>query len=231
MKMLAGRSRSGTLAQQLEDFYAPQAALYDGFRDRLLHGRREMLSRMRLCPGQTIVELGGGTGQNLRFLGYPPEWFERIEVVDLCPSLLAVAGERYKNVENVKVIAADATSYQPDSQVDRVYFSYALTMIPEWEKAVDNALRMLKPGGLLGVVDFYVSAEHVNGGVQHSALTRTFWKKWFAHDGVNLTPEHMHYLDSVCHRLYLNESSGSIPYLPLLKAPYYYFVGQKPEVD
>jgi hypothetical protein len=37
-----------------------------------------------------------------------------------------------------------------------VYFSYALTMIADWRRALDNALAMLAPGGTLGVVDFHL---------------------------------------------------------------------------
>jgi SAM-dependent methyltransferase len=58
---------------------------------------------------------------------------------------------------NVRVIEGDAVTYRPDGPVDCVYFSYSLTMIPNWEGALGNALAMLKPGGRLGVVDFYVS--------------------------------------------------------------------------
>jgi len=46
-----------------------------------------------------------------------------------------------------------------------------------------NALAMLKPGGVLGVVDFHYST-------QHAAFTRAFWQRWFARDGVRLDPEH-----------------------------------------
>lgn len=227
LQMLRGRSRGGTHQQQLEHFYGPQADNYDAFRARLLHGRREMINRMGIIPEQSIVELGAGTGQNLRYLGYPLQLFNKIDVVDLCPSLLSIARKTYQHMENISVIEADATTYRPDYPVDRVYFSYALTMIPDWKKAIDNALNMLKPSGFLGVVDFYVSANAVTGEyTQHGYITRKFWQGWFAHDGVHLSPDHLEYLQSVCRTVYVEEARGSVPYLPLLKAPYYIFVGQ-----
>ena len=227
LQMLRGRSKQGSYQQQLEDFYAPQASNYDAFRQRLLHGRRDLIEHMHIVPEQSIVELGAGTGQNLGFLGYPLQTFSSIDVVDLCPSLLEIARQRYRHQPNVRIIEADATLYQPQQLVDRVYLSYALTMIPNWRQAINNALHMLKPGGLLGVVDFYVSDDYVgDGGRQHGYFTRRFWSKWFAHDGVLLNPEHMTYLQSVCNTRYIQESFGSIPYLPFIKAPYYIFVGQ-----
>ena len=228
LQMLRGRSRSGSHQQQLEEFYHTQAGNYDAFRSRLLHGRRELIEHMEIQPGLCVAELGAGTGQNLQYLEYPLQAFPDIYLVDLCPSLLKVARQRYRENHNIHVIEADVTSFQPEQQLDRVYFSYALTMIPGWKAAIDSAINMLKPGGLIGVVDFYVSgAGPDNMLVQHGNLARRFWQTWFAHDGVNLNPEHLQYLRTITDTVSLEQSCGKIPYLPFLKAPYYSFVGQK----
>jgi len=228
LKMLRGRSRRGSHQQQLEDFYAAQADHYDAFRERLLHGRRELIAHMEIAPGHSVVELGGGTGQNLRYLEHPLQSYCSIDVVDLCPSLLTIARQRYLHMTNINIIEADATSYCPENPVDRVYFSYALTMIPDWKQAINNAINMLKPGGLIGVVDFYIPCEKNDvARVNPGYLSRKFWQLWFAHDGVHLTPEHLQYLCSRTETISLEESQGKVPYLPLLKAPYYIYVGQK----
>src|ERR671911_700620 len=61
---------------------------------------------------------------------------------------------------------ADASTYQPATgPVDVVTFSYSLTMIPDWFAAIENALAMLKPGGTLGVVDFYVARKYPSDGL------------------------------------------------------------------
>jgi S-adenosylmethionine-diacylgycerolhomoserine-N-methlytransferase len=52
------------------------------------------------------------------------------------------------------VVEADATDYRAPWLADCVYFSYALTMIPDWVRALSNALSVLKPGGKLGIVGF-----------------------------------------------------------------------------
>src|ERR1700741_3215102 len=90
------------------------------------------------------------------------------------------------------VVKAYATPNDPDEPVDCVYFSYALTMIPDWRAAIANALSMLKPGGTLGVVDFHVSASRPQSGcVRHGAITRRFWPAWFRHDGVRISAAHL----------------------------------------
>jgi S-adenosylmethionine-diacylgycerolhomoserine-N-methlytransferase len=226
-RMLQGRSKHGSHQQQLESFYREQAEHYDRFRHRLLHGRRELIEQLTIVPEQSIVELGGGTGFNLGFLEYPLQTYDSIDIVDLCPSLLNIAKSRYQHAGNVHPVLADASTYDPGKAVDRVYFSYALTMIPDWQRAIDNAVKMLKPGGRLGVVDFYVSDETVtDGGVQHGFLTRQFWRRWFAHDGVQLNPAHLRYLKTICRSVFVQESFGRVPYLPFIRAPYYIYVGQ-----
>ena len=158
IQLLRGQSGSGTHAERLEAFYAPQAARYDTFRARLLHGRRELIDLLDPLPGDQVVELGGGTGANLEWFGARLARLRSFELVDICPALLDVARRRSAALRNVRIVRADAALYQPQAPVDSVYFSYALTMIPDWQRAIENAIAMLKPGGKLGVVDFYVSA-------------------------------------------------------------------------
>ncbi len=229
LQLLKGQPRRGSHAERLQAFYGPQAGQYDAFRERLLHGRAELIERLDPQAGARVVELGGGTGRNLSFFGERLAQLERLEVVDLCPALLEEARKRIEGLDNVRLIEADAVSYRPDRLVDIVYFSYALTMIPDWRGAIENALAMLRPGGTLGVVDFYVSrARPAPGLARHGTLTRSFWPRWFAHDGVHLDPAHLALL---CARLpdhSLSERRAPVPYLPGLSVPYYVFVGHKP---
>jgi S-adenosylmethionine-diacylgycerolhomoserine-N-methlytransferase len=121
----------------------------------------------------------------------------------------------------VRVTEADATAWRPDEPVDAVYLSYALTMIPHWRRAVDNAFAMLKPGGTLGVVDFTLSPR------RQGRLAMAFWRLWFAHDGVRLDAAHLPYLAEVALEVTRREAAARVPYLAGLRAPYYLFVGRK----
>jgi S-adenosylmethionine-diacylgycerolhomoserine-N-methlytransferase len=227
LHLLRGQPRRGPHAERLQAFYAPQARLYDQFRERLLHGRAELIERLSPVPGMRVVELGGGTGRNLHFFGERLRDLESLEIVDLCPALLDQARLRTRDLPNVRVVEADATSYQPAAPVDCVFFSYSLTMIPDWRAAMDNALAMLKPNGQLGVVDFYVSAARLQaGGVRHGLFTRLFWPIWFAHDGVRLTPDHLQRLRQLVPEHRCIEHRGAVPYLPGLRVPYYIFLGR-----
>lgn len=229
MHLARGQPRRGTQAERLQAFYGPQTAHYDAFRERLLHGRDQLIQRLDPRPGALVVELGAGTGRNLGFLGERLATLGRVDLVDLCPALLEQARLRTGGMANVRVVEADAVTYRPEKPVDCVYLSYSLTMIPDWEGALRNAIAMLRPGGALGVVDFYVSdADPDPGLARHGALTRGFWPRWFAHDGVHPDPAHLRLLRTLLPAHRLEESLASVPYLPGLRVPYYCFVGQIP---
>jgi len=229
LALARGTPRAGSHAEQLQRFYAPQAETYDAFRERLLHGRRELVDLLPAAARDRIVELGAGTGRNLEFFGPRLEQLDQVDAVDLCPALLDVARRRWAHVPKVRVVEADATRYVPAQPVDVVYFSYALTMIPDWRSAVDNALAMLRPGGTLGMVDFYLPAAHGGEGrLSRHARTNRFWRAWFAHDGVRLSEEHLPYLRSHLVVDACLERAGAVPYLPWLRVPHYILVGRKP---
>jgi S-adenosylmethionine-diacylgycerolhomoserine-N-methlytransferase len=231
--LLRGMPRTLPLQQRLQAFYAPQAGQYDAFRERLLQGRRELISELNLPANARVVELGGGTGRNLDFFT-KQQWsrIARFELVDLCPALVERAHARQAGDDRIRVHEADATTWKPSGAVDCVYFSYALTMIPDWQAALANALDMLKPGGTLAVVDFYVSrAEPQLGRARHGAFTRWFWPRWFGHDGVMPHAEHLPLLCELMPQHALVESRAAVPYLPLLRVPYYRFIGRKPLRD
>jgi S-adenosylmethionine-diacylgycerolhomoserine-N-methlytransferase len=168
-----------------------------------------------------VVELGAGTGRAAELFGERLHALAAVELVDLCGPLLAVARERHARHPNVRCVAADATTYRPAAPTDRVYFSYSLSMIPDWRAALDNAVGMLAPGGLLGIVDFHVSTE------RHGALARAFWTRWFAHDGVRPSSEHAAHVQARLETVACIHRLGHVPYLPAVAAPYWIYVGRR----
>lgn len=223
--------RGNDHAARMESFYSGQAEAYDDFRKRLLQGRQEMYSAIHPPAGAVWVDMGGGTGSNLEYLADRLSSLEKMYVVDLSRSLLEVAKKRSRERgwSNVQAIEADATLYQPpEAPVDVVTFSYSLTMIPDWFAAVENALSMLKPGGLIGVVDFYISRKFPRDGLKrHRGFTRGFWPLWFANDNVFPSPDHVPFLHRHFEPLAFEESLAKVPYIPFLRTPYYWFVGKK----
>jgi S-adenosylmethionine-diacylgycerolhomoserine-N-methlytransferase len=233
--LVAKPVRGADHAARMESFYAGQAAGYDSFRDRLLQGRRELYASIPIPDGGVWLDLGGGTAANLEFIGDRLSRLRKVYVVDLSPSLLEVAQARIRRNgwTNVEAVHGDATTFRSaEGAADVVTFSYALTMIPDWFAAVENARRALAPGGVIGVVDFFVARKHPAAEMpRHSWCTRTFWPAWFAADNVFPSADHLPFLQSHFEPLRLTAGRAKVPYLPLLRVPYYQFVGRNSRAE
>lgn len=221
-------------AERLESFYSGQAGAYDDFRKRLLKGREEMYQSIQPPIDAVWVDMGGGTGSNLEFISDRISGLRKAYVVDLAGSLLKVCRQRIEERQwtNVETVEADATTWTPaEGSADVVTFSYSLTMIPDWFAAIDNALRILKPGGTIGVVDFYVSRKFPEESLRkHRWLTRSFWPVWFASDNVFPSRDHLPYLRRRFDTVSLQEQRAKVPYMLGMTTPYYIFTGRKPAV-
>jgi S-adenosylmethionine-diacylgycerolhomoserine-N-methlytransferase len=129
---------------------------------------------------------------------------------------------------NVTLLEADAGNLDlPDGCATVALFSYSLTMMPEWRRAIDTAHRLLAPGGTIGVVDFYVSHRDATPLRQHGPVARRFWPWWFGHCDVFPSPHQLSYLSNRFAVVSLHERKGAVPYLPGARAPYYQFIGRR----
>ena len=108
-----------------------------------------------------MLEIACGTGRNLirAARAYPQARFFGLDVSEemlvTARANIAAAGLSGR----IKLAAGDATAFDPQTlfavaDFDRVFVSYALSMIPAWEQAAAEAASRLAPGGRLMVVDF-----------------------------------------------------------------------------
>ncbi|MCA9216272.1 MAG: class I SAM-dependent methyltransferase [Planctomycetales bacterium] len=223
--------RGTSHAERLESFYSGQAGDYDEFRKRLLKGREEMYRSLQLPDDAVWVDMGGGTGSNLEYLSDQIPRLKKIYVVDLSSSLLKVADARIQSRgwTNVETCEADATKFTPpDGKADVVTFSYSLTMIPDWFSAIENAHRILADDGQIGVADFFVSRKYPSDGIEkHGWFTRNFWPVWFSSDNVFPSGDHLPFLNRHFVKQQQSQHRAKVPYIPLIRVPYYNFIGRK----
>jgi len=234
LKPLAGKDH----ADRLENFYGPQASAYDAFRASFLWGRERLVqtcaARLDGKSDLVWVDLGGGTAENVLMMSKCMDLsrFSKIYVVDLTPSLCKVAAEKARKHgwTNVEVVEGDATCFRlpGNAKADLVTFSYSLSMIPPFHAAVDNAQQLLEEGGMIGVADFYVSSKYDLPCRQMNSAMRWFWRTCFDTDNIDLGPERRNYLDHTFQRTWEYNGRGSIPYVPVIKAPYYVWIGVHP---
>ena len=115
--------------------------------------RRAFLEDIALAPGARVLEVGCGTGVLTRRLA---RWDEVGEVVgvDLAPALLARARELAADLPNVAFQEADARALPfAGESFDAVVFDSTLSHVPEPERALAEARRVLRPSGRLAAFD------------------------------------------------------------------------------
>ena len=146
-------------ARRMDQMYRFQRHIYDLTRKYYLLGRDTTIRQIDAKPGQSILELGCGTGRNLRKIAgrYPQS---RPFGLDISEEMLISArkGLTRDGVSDPVLVAADATNFTPvmfeKDGFDHILISYALSMIPDWEKTIHAGLAALVPGGTLHIVDF-----------------------------------------------------------------------------
>ncbi len=221
----------GTLAEQTEGFYAKQAAVYDQFRHKILHGREDLYRQVAEGWHGIWVDIGAGTGWCFERIAEKVPQFDHIYLVDSSPSLLAIAHERIARMgwKNVEPVLADGMTFMPtEGPADLVTFSYSLTMMHDWMGALWHAREMLRPGGRIGVVDFYVSRKFpIVGCTRHSRFTRFYFPFWFDGGNIFFSPDMLRFLDLHFKTGSLFEGRGKLPYTLFSKVPYFVLIGEK----
>jgi demethylmenaquinone methyltransferase/2-methoxy-6-polyprenyl-1,4-benzoquinol methylase len=112
--------------------------------------RREARLALGVQPGDRVIEIACGTGLNFPHLRQLVGDLGQLVGVDLTPAMLEVARESasrngWKNVEVREADAADLPF--PAASFDKAFCAFALNIIPEYERAVAEVMRVLVPGG------------------------------------------------------------------------------------
>lgn len=129
--------------------------IYPFFGFRIDHYRDETVKALQLHPGDTVVELGCGTGLNFPYLQREIGPTGKIIGVDLTDSMLAVARDRVEEEgwDNVTLIQSDVSKWDFPKDVAGVFSTLALTLVPEYDAVIRKASQALKPGGRLAIFD------------------------------------------------------------------------------
>jgi S-adenosylmethionine-diacylgycerolhomoserine-N-methlytransferase len=156
--MSAGESAHAVL---MDGVYRHQRHVYDLTRKYYLLGRDRLIEGLGVPPGGTVLELGCGTGRNLIQAArrYPDARFFGIDISQAMLETASAAVARHGFSGRTALAKGDATAFDANvlfgqPAFDRIFISYALSMIPGWEKTIPAALASLAPGGSLHIVDF-----------------------------------------------------------------------------
>lgn len=132
------------------------AGIYD-LRVRLfLRWRKPAVDALRLRPGDTVLDLACGTGLNFPYIIERIGSGGRVIGVDLTRAMLVRARRRAarRDGRNVALLEGDAARLPlAGASTDAVLCSYAMAIIPDYRRAVAEAVRVLKPGGRLALLE------------------------------------------------------------------------------
>lgn len=133
--------------------YARWAPVYDVVFGSVFENARRMAVEASERVGGRILEVGVGTGISLPYYSAK----SRVVGIDISEPMLKVARrrvveERLDHVEQLGVMDAENLEF-PESSFDVVVAQYVVNTVPHPEIALDEFLRVLRPGGELVIVN------------------------------------------------------------------------------
>lgn len=142
-------------AENIASTYRRYAPLYDSVFGAVLEpGRRALAQAVVTLAPATLLEVGVGTG--LMLGRYPSAC--AVVAVDLCPEMLAVAGQRAAQLRDrrIRLEVMNAESLDlPDASFDCVTVPYVLSVTPNPQRLVAEIRRVCKPGGSIIIVNHF----------------------------------------------------------------------------
>ncbi|PHR19220.1 MAG: SAM-dependent methyltransferase [Sphingopyxis sp.] len=145
----------------MDRVYRSQSRIYDLTRKYYLLGRDELIAALAPPPGARVLEIGCGTARNL--VQAAKVWPEaELYGFDISSEMLKAARKNLaqsRMKDRITLFHGDAENPALAMPLkirtfDRIFLSFCLSMIPDWQSAIREALTLLEPGGELHIVDF-----------------------------------------------------------------------------
>lgn len=143
-------------AALMDEVYRGQRHIYDFTRKYYLFGRDTLIEGLAAQPGMRVLEVACGTGRNLAKVGkaWPGVRLFGLDIsAEMLKSARAALGDAARLGQG-DACSFDAQALLGEPAFERIVLSYSLSMIPDWQGALDHAAGQLAPGGALHIVDF-----------------------------------------------------------------------------
>ena len=149
--------------KQIKEIYSDWADRYDlslwlfnliGFQYQFY--RREAIKGLSLKLGDTVIDLGCGTGLNFSILQRMVGYKGTIIGVDLSESMLDKAQTRVRRHgwKNVQLVESDMADFAIPEHTDAVLSTAALTMSPEYDQIIQYVANTLEAGKRMSIFEF-----------------------------------------------------------------------------
>jgi demethylmenaquinone methyltransferase/2-methoxy-6-polyprenyl-1,4-benzoquinol methylase len=150
-------------ASMVADVFHSVANQYDLMNDLMSMGVHRLWKRYAIAlsgvrPGQTVLDLAGGTGDLCALMADKVGPNGKIILSDINRSMMQVGRERMVDkglVGNIEYVQANAESLPfPKSEFDLVTMAFGLRNVTDKAKALRSIQSVIKPGGRLLVLEF-----------------------------------------------------------------------------
>lgn len=153
--------------------YDRWAPIYDlVFGNVFATGRREAIDAAERVGG-SILEVGIGTGISLPHYGRD----NPVHGVDISEAMLDKARARVRklglsHVRDIQQMDAENLQY-PGNSFDVVVAQYVITSVPDPEKALDEFVRVVRPGGEIIITTRIGAGEGLRGNIEKALMPLT----------------------------------------------------------
>lgn len=182
---------------QIIEIYRKRAKNFEFFSNfyfligyRWKRDQRDAVNALKLSKGDTVVDLGCGTGLNFPLLMDLVGPNGKIIGVDITDKMLDQAKIRVeeKGWNNVELVLCDVAEYKIPKGVDGIIATGVLTFSPSYDQVIKNGYEALKSGKRFVLTEFKMSAGSARFfapilifisqslGVQKKWLERHPWK-------------------------------------------------------
>jgi demethylmenaquinone methyltransferase/2-methoxy-6-polyprenyl-1,4-benzoquinol methylase len=200
-----------------------------------MYWRKIFVRNLNILDGQTILDVACGTGD----IGFNILKQNKIELIniDLSKNMLDIAEKKAakKNLLGIQFIQGDAEMLPlEDDSVDCLTIAYGFRNISHYEKALEEFHRVIKPGGILGILEFSIPKSRIFGSLFtfyfHHILPR-IGSLFSRSDAYRYLPESVDFFpsrDDICLKIN-NAGFESSTFIDLTFGVSTIFLGQKSE--
>jgi ubiquinone/menaquinone biosynthesis C-methylase UbiE len=134
--------------------YRDLASEYDATCDRIIRIRQAAVDALQLCEGETVFDIGCGTGSTLPLLAERVGPQGRVLGIEQCPEMAALAQARVTDAKIaawVSLVVAPIEEARLATAADAVLFCYTHDVLQS-ERALSHLMRHVKPHARVAVV-------------------------------------------------------------------------------